>query len=140
MARVTGIGGVFMKAKTDEKALKEWYVKHLGMPLEPWGGLRIPEGSLDLRHHPHREERIEQSERCPLRALLPIRARQTMRPRPAREIPDAHRLRRRLPRLALLVDMPRCYPHCAPVTIPPSGDEGARELRGAGCLRLARWV
>lgn len=37
MARVTGIGGVFFKAH-DPKALSEWYAKHLGLALEPWGG------------------------------------------------------------------------------------------------------
>ena len=45
MAKVTGIGGVFIKTKSDHKALAAWYQKHLGMPLEPWGGavLRWPE-------------------------------------------------------------------------------------------------
>ena len=38
MAKVTGIGGVFFKAKGDAKALSEWYAKHLGLTLEPWGG------------------------------------------------------------------------------------------------------
>ncbi len=38
MARITGIGGVFFKAKTDAKALREWYAKHLGIQLEAWGG------------------------------------------------------------------------------------------------------
>lgn len=38
MARITGIGGVFLKARTDAKALAKWYQTHLGMPLEPWGG------------------------------------------------------------------------------------------------------
>ena len=37
MARVTGIGGVFFKAK-DPKALAAWYVEHLGVKLEDWGG------------------------------------------------------------------------------------------------------
>ena len=37
MKRVTGIGGIFFKAK-DPKALGEWYRKHLGLNLEPWGG------------------------------------------------------------------------------------------------------
>lgn len=37
MPRVTGIGGVFMKAK-DPGALKAWYQRHLGVPLEEWGG------------------------------------------------------------------------------------------------------
>jgi len=32
MKRVTGIGGVFFKSKDPEK-LKQWYVKHLGVPV-----------------------------------------------------------------------------------------------------------
>ena len=49
MARVTGIGGVFFKCKGDPIALAEWYQKHLGMPLEPWGGaiLRWPDDKAD---------------------------------------------------------------------------------------------
>ena len=38
MARVTGIGGVFFKCKGDRTALAEWYRKHLGLQLEPFGG------------------------------------------------------------------------------------------------------
>src|ERR1700722_14715243 len=38
MARITGIGGVLFKAKTDEKALRAWYKKNLGLKLEDWGG------------------------------------------------------------------------------------------------------
>ena len=38
MAKVTGIGGVFFKARSDNKALAAWYEKHLGMKLEPFGG------------------------------------------------------------------------------------------------------
>lgn len=37
MRRVTGIGGVFFKAK-DEKALREWYRVHLGIDVQDWGG------------------------------------------------------------------------------------------------------
>lgn len=37
MKRVTGIGGVFFKAR-DPKALGEWYQRHLGIPVEAWGG------------------------------------------------------------------------------------------------------
>ena len=37
MKRVTGIGGIFFKAK-DPKALGEWYRDHLGVPVESWGG------------------------------------------------------------------------------------------------------
>ena len=45
MAKITGIGGVFFKSKGDPKALAAWYQKHLGLPLEPWGGaaLKWPE-------------------------------------------------------------------------------------------------
>src|SRR5881394_359300 len=35
--RVTGIGGVFFKAK-DSAALQEWYRRHLGIQIEEWGG------------------------------------------------------------------------------------------------------
>lgn len=38
MKRVTGIGGIFFKAK-DPEALAEWYRKHLGMNVEEWGGV-----------------------------------------------------------------------------------------------------
>ena len=37
MKRVTGIGGIFFKAR-DPAALGAWYQKHLGIPLEAWGG------------------------------------------------------------------------------------------------------
>ncbi len=37
MRRVTGIGGVFFKAK-DPKALGQWYKKHLGIDVQDWGG------------------------------------------------------------------------------------------------------
>jgi predicted enzyme related to lactoylglutathione lyase len=35
--RVTGIGGVFFKAR-DPKVLGAWYQRHLGIALEDWGG------------------------------------------------------------------------------------------------------
>lgn len=38
MKRVTGIGGIFFKAK-DPKALAEWYRAHLGLNVEDWGGV-----------------------------------------------------------------------------------------------------
>lgn len=38
MTRVTGIGGVFFKAK-DPAALGQWYRRHLGLPIEEWGGM-----------------------------------------------------------------------------------------------------
>ena len=37
MKRVTGIGGIFFKAK-DPEALREWYRRHLGIDIQPWGG------------------------------------------------------------------------------------------------------
>lgn len=37
MAKVTGIGGVFFKAK-DTQSLSAWYQKHLGLKLEDFGG------------------------------------------------------------------------------------------------------
>ncbi len=37
MTRVTGIGGVFFKAR-DPKALGAWYRTHLGIDVQPWGG------------------------------------------------------------------------------------------------------
>ncbi|MHC5021355.1 MAG: hypothetical protein ACYTGX_14850 [Planctomycetota bacterium] len=36
MAKITGIGGVFFKAKSDHTALAAWYEQHLGLKLEPW--------------------------------------------------------------------------------------------------------
>jgi predicted enzyme related to lactoylglutathione lyase len=37
MARVTGIGGVFLKAR-DPKALAAWYAQHLGIAIADYGG------------------------------------------------------------------------------------------------------
>ena len=37
MGRVTGIGGIFFKAK-DAPALQAWYKRHLGIDVHPWGG------------------------------------------------------------------------------------------------------
>lgn len=36
MKRVTGLGGIFFKA-TDPKKIKEWYGKHLGLPVDEYG-------------------------------------------------------------------------------------------------------
>lgn len=36
--RVTGIGGIFFKAK-DAEALRAWYRRHLGIDAESWGGV-----------------------------------------------------------------------------------------------------
>jgi predicted enzyme related to lactoylglutathione lyase len=37
MNRVTGIGGIFFKAK-DAKVLQAWYKRHLGIDVQDWGG------------------------------------------------------------------------------------------------------
>lgn len=37
MTRVTGIGGIFIKAKNPEM-LQTWYKKHLGIDVQVWGG------------------------------------------------------------------------------------------------------
>jgi len=37
MKRVTGIGGIFFKAK-DAPALQAWYKQHLGIDVQDWGG------------------------------------------------------------------------------------------------------
>jgi predicted enzyme related to lactoylglutathione lyase len=36
MARVTGIGGVFLRSR-DPKQLTAWYAEHLGIAVSPWG-------------------------------------------------------------------------------------------------------
>jgi predicted enzyme related to lactoylglutathione lyase len=46
MARVTGIGGVFFKASSEDRALATWYAENLGIALDPkFGGaiLRWPD-------------------------------------------------------------------------------------------------
>ena len=40
MARVTGIGGIFLKAR-DPKALAQWYAQHLGVALTDYGGINF---------------------------------------------------------------------------------------------------
>src|SRR4051812_18108427 len=37
MNRVTGIGGIFLKAE-DPKAMQAWYKRHLGIDVQDWGG------------------------------------------------------------------------------------------------------
>ena len=49
MAKITGIGGVFLKSKGDGAALAAWYRTHLGMALEDFGGavLRWPDDKAE---------------------------------------------------------------------------------------------
>jgi predicted enzyme related to lactoylglutathione lyase len=51
MARVTGVGGVFFKSRSDRAALVEWYRTHLGVPLEDFGGaiFRWPDDTAEDR-------------------------------------------------------------------------------------------
>lgn len=37
MKRVTGVGGIFFKAK-DAPAWRAWYQRHLGIDVQDWGG------------------------------------------------------------------------------------------------------
>lgn len=41
MARITGLGGLFFRAK-DPKALSAWYRDVLELPVEAWGGILLP--------------------------------------------------------------------------------------------------
>jgi len=49
MARITGIGGVFIKSTKDNKALADWYQQNLGLKIEDFGGavLRWPDDKAD---------------------------------------------------------------------------------------------
>jgi predicted enzyme related to lactoylglutathione lyase len=49
MAKVTGIGGVFLKSKGKGSELAAWYEKNLGLDLESWGGsiLRWPNDTAE---------------------------------------------------------------------------------------------
>jgi hypothetical protein len=46
MKRVTGIGGIFFKAK-DAPSLQAWYKRHLGIDVQAWGGCIFRCGSWD---------------------------------------------------------------------------------------------
>ena len=48
MTKVTGIGGVFFKAR-DPKTLGAWYATHLGVKFEDWGGPQFA-GSQPVTH------------------------------------------------------------------------------------------
>ena len=49
MAKVTGIGGVFFKARGDADALRAWYADNLGLTLQDFGGavLQWPQDTAD---------------------------------------------------------------------------------------------
>ena len=49
MAKVTGIGGVFLKCRGDSTTLAKWYQEHIGIELSDFGGavLRWPDDKAD---------------------------------------------------------------------------------------------
>jgi predicted enzyme related to lactoylglutathione lyase len=51
MKRVTGIGGIFFKAK-DAEALRAWYQRHLGIDVQPWGGAAFAWADADNQPAP----------------------------------------------------------------------------------------
>ncbi|HUR28022.1 MAG TPA: VOC family protein [Planctomycetota bacterium] len=51
MNRVTGIGGIFIKAKNPE-VMKAWYRKHLGLDISEWGGVTFQWQTAE-RPNPH---------------------------------------------------------------------------------------
>ncbi len=38
MKRVIGLGGIFFKCE-DHEIVKDWYTRHLGIPVESWGAV-----------------------------------------------------------------------------------------------------
>jgi predicted enzyme related to lactoylglutathione lyase len=46
MKRVTGIGGIFFKAQ-DPDSLRKWYLEHLGIDVQDWGGTVFTWGHPD---------------------------------------------------------------------------------------------
>ncbi|MCR4422626.1 MAG: VOC family protein [Spirochaetales bacterium] len=62
MAKITGIGGIFFKSKSDRASLVEWYKKYLGINLEDWGGAilrweddKAEDGGLTVWHIAEKE-------------------------------------------------------------------------------------
>jgi catechol 2,3-dioxygenase-like lactoylglutathione lyase family enzyme len=49
MARITGAGGIFFKAR-DPKALSEWYRDTLGLDVQAWGGALLPSAAEGPPH------------------------------------------------------------------------------------------
>lgn len=50
MDRVTGIGGIFIKAR-DPKAMRDWYQQHLGLPIDSWGGMAFRWNEPNVEEH-----------------------------------------------------------------------------------------
>ena len=52
MKRVTGIGGVFLRAR-NQKRLAEWYRKHLGIPVDKGAAVFAWRGFVDPKRKGH---------------------------------------------------------------------------------------
>ena len=50
MTRVTGIGGIFIKAK-DPEVLQNWYREHLGIDVQVWGGTSFKWADDEGKHY-----------------------------------------------------------------------------------------
>jgi hypothetical protein len=71
MKRVTGIGGIFFKAK-DPKALGAWYKKHLGIDVQGWGRDEVePAHDILGSRRPRCAERFRRRRRCRAHAERP---------------------------------------------------------------------
>jgi predicted enzyme related to lactoylglutathione lyase len=44
MAKILGLGGVFFKS-ADPEAVRAWYARVLGLPIEAWGAVFTPEAA-----------------------------------------------------------------------------------------------
>jgi hypothetical protein len=51
MAKILGLGGLFVNAKRPTQ-LAKWYAKWLGLAIEDWGGIRFFGSSLPPRAYP----------------------------------------------------------------------------------------
>jgi catechol 2,3-dioxygenase-like lactoylglutathione lyase family enzyme len=49
MQRVTGIGGIFFKAR-DVDGLRAWYRRHLGLDIQEWGGIALAPAPTQPAH------------------------------------------------------------------------------------------
>jgi hypothetical protein len=72
MKRVTGIGGIFFKAK-DAPALQAWYKRHLGIDVQVWGGAAFPWADAEASRLPAQRpgSSLRKKVSSLLRALLP---------------------------------------------------------------------
>jgi hypothetical protein len=80
MRRVTGIGGIFIKAR-DPVAMQAWYREHLGIDVQDWGGTAFrwvdadgkPTGGTTVWEHLQGGERVLCAEHGSVHGELPSR-------------------------------------------------------------------